>query len=104
MRPHRESGIRRDAGGRIRAYVRANGQLRFKRFPAGTPLEAVRRWRLDARRSLELNQRPAGTLAGDIEPYLRQIAEVPARLRAPPANGMVGGAAQPPPPRRHHAG
>ena len=77
MRPHREPGIRRDAGGRIRAYVRANGQLRFKRFPAGTPLEAVRRWRLDTRRSLELNQRPAGTLAGDIEPYLRQIADRP---------------------------
>lgn len=77
MRPHREPGIRRDARGRIRAYVRANGQLRFKRFPAGTPLETIRRWRLDTRASLELNQRPSGTLAGDIEAYLRQIADRP---------------------------
>ena len=39
MRPHREPGIRRDASGRIHAYVRAGGQLRFRRFPVNTPLE-----------------------------------------------------------------
>ena len=77
MRPHREPGIRRDASGRIRAYVRANGQLRFKRFPVGTSLETVRRWRLDTRVSLGLTQRPTGTLAADIEPFLRQIADRP---------------------------
>ena len=49
MRPHREPGIRRDARGRIQAYVRAGGQLRFKRFPVDTSLETVRRWRLDTR-------------------------------------------------------
>ena len=53
----------------IRAYVRANGHLRFKRFPVGTPLEAIRHWHLDTRASLELTQRTAGTLAGDIEPH-----------------------------------
>ena len=54
MRPHREPGIRRDASGRIQAYVRADGQLRFRRFPVDTPLETVRRWRLDARAALRL--------------------------------------------------
>lgn len=77
MRPHREPGIRRDASGKIRAYVRANGQLRFKRFPPGTSLETVRRWRLDTRVSLGLAQRPAGTLGADIDSFLRQIAHRP---------------------------
>lgn len=77
MRPHREPGIRRDPNGRIHAYVRADGQLRFRRFPAGTPLETVRRWRLDTRAALKLAQRPAGTLAADINPFLRQIADRP---------------------------
>ncbi len=77
MRPHREPGIRRDASGRIQAYVRAGGQLRFTRFPPGTSLETVRHWRLDTRVSLGLTQRPAGTLAADIEPFLRQIADRP---------------------------
>ena len=77
MRPHREPGIRRDASGKIQAYVRAGGQLRFKRFPAGTSLETVRRWRLATRASLGLLQRPSGTLAADIEPFLRQIADRP---------------------------
>ena len=77
MRPHRETGIRRDASGRIQAYVRAGGQLRFRRFPIDTPLETVRRWRLDTRAALRLTQRPAGTLAADINPFLRQIADRP---------------------------
>ena len=77
MRPHREPGIRRDASGRIHAYVRAGGQLRFKRFPVDTSLETVRRWRLDTRVALRLTQRAAGTLAADIEPFLRQIADRP---------------------------
>ena len=77
MRPHREPGIRRDASGNFQAYVRAGGQLRFKRIPAGTSLETVRRWRLDTRASLGLLQGPSGTLAADIEPFLRQIADRP---------------------------
>ena len=77
MRPHREPGIRRDASGRIHAYVRVGGQLRFRRFPIDTPLETVRRWRLDTRAALRLTQRPAGTLAADIDPFLRQIADRP---------------------------
>ncbi len=77
MRTHRETGIRRDTNGRIQAYVRANGQLRFKRFPAGTSLDAVRRWRADTRVSLGLTKRAVGTLAADIEPFLRQIADRP---------------------------
>ncbi len=77
MRPHSEPGIRRDAKGRIRAYVRVDGKLRFKRFPPGTSLDVVRRWRLDTRVSLELTKRAPGTLAADIEPFLRQIADRP---------------------------
>ena len=77
MRTHHERGSRRDASGRIRAYVRANGQLRFKRFPPGTSLDAVRRWRIDTRVSLELTKHAVGTLAADIEPFLRQIADRP---------------------------
>ena len=77
MRTHREPGIRRDTNGRIQAHVRANGQLRFKRFPAGTSLDTVRRWRMDTRVSLGLTQQAAGTLAADIEPFLRQIADRP---------------------------
>ena len=80
MRPHREPGIRRGANGRIHAYVRANGQLRFKRFPAGTSLDTVRRWRVDTRVGLELTKRATGTLAADIEPFLRQIADRPRLL------------------------
>ena len=77
MRTHREPGIRRDARGGIQAYVRAGGQLRFRRFLVDTPLETVRRWRLDTRAALRLTQRPTGTLAADIEPFLRQIADRP---------------------------
>ena len=78
MRPHRERGIRRDSRGRIHAYVRAHGQLRFKRFPVGTSLDTVRRWRVDTRAGLTHSQRAAtGTLAADIEPFLRQIADRP---------------------------
>ncbi len=77
MRTHREPGIRRDASGRIQAYVRADGQLRFRRFPVGTSLETVRRWRLETRAALQLTQRPSGTLAADIDPFLRQIADRP---------------------------
>ena len=84
MRTHHERGIRRDPSGRIRAYVRANGQLRFKRFPPGTSLDAVRRWRMDTRVSLELTQHAAGTLAADIELFLRQIADRPRLVAVPP--------------------
>ena len=77
MRPHREPAIWRDANGRIQVYGRAGGQLRFRRFPVATPLETVRRGRLYTRAALRLTQRPAGTLAADIEPFLRQIADRP---------------------------
>ena len=53
------------------------GSARFKRFPAGTPLDSVRRWRMDTRVALDLTKRAAGTLAGDVEPFLRQIADRP---------------------------
>jgi len=76
-RPHRERGIRRDASGKIHAYVRVGGQLRFKRFPVDTSLDTVRRWRSDTGASLRSTQRPRGTLAADIEPFLRQIADRP---------------------------
>ena len=46
-------------------------------FPARHSLETVRRWHLDTQVSLGLTQRPAGTLAADIEPFLRQIADRP---------------------------
>ena len=77
MRPHREPGIRRDTSGRIHAYVRAGGRLHFKRFPVGASLETVRRWRLDTRVSLKSTQPTKGTLAADVEPFVRQIADRP---------------------------
>ena len=77
MRTHREPGIRRDASGRIQAYVRSAGHLRFRRFPPGTPLATVRRWRLETQTALRSTRRPAGTLAVDIDPFLRQIADRP---------------------------
>ena len=77
MRTHSEPGIRRDAAGRIHAYVRAGGRLRFKRFPAGTSLESVRRWRLDTRAALRLTSPAAGSLDADIEPFLRQFVHRP---------------------------
>ena len=78
MRPHREPGIRRDEHGRIYAYVRgASGQQRFKRFPSGTSLDVVRRWRLDTRVALRMTQPARGTLATDIEPFLRQFSHRP---------------------------
>ena len=61
--------------GRIYAYVRgAGGQQRFKRFPRGTSLDVVRRWRLDTRVALRMTQPARGTLATDIEPFLRQCS------------------------------
>ena len=77
MRTRREPGIRRDPNCRIQAYVRAGGQLRSRRFPVGTPLATVRRWRLDTQAALRSTHRPAGTLAADIDPFLRQIADRP---------------------------
>ena len=105
MRPHREPGIRRDARGRIQAYVRAGGQLRFKRFPVDTSLETVRRWRLDTRVGLRLTQRAPGTLAADIEPFLRQIADRP-KLVAERRQQLEwwAGAPRPAPSSRHHPG
>lgn len=77
MRTHSEPGIRRDAAGRIRAYVRVGGRLRFKRFPAGSSLESVRRWRLDTRAALRLTSPAAGSLEADIEPFLLQFVHRP---------------------------
>ena len=77
MRPHRGTGILRDASGRIQAYVRAADQLRFRRFPVGTPLATVRRWRLNMQAALRVTQRPAATLASDNDLFLRQIADRP---------------------------
>lgn len=76
-RRHRESGIRRDASGRIHTYARAGRQLSFRRFSVDTPLETVRRWRRDTRVAMWLTRRFTGTLAADIEPFLRQIADWP---------------------------
>lgn len=81
MRRHREHGIRRDESGRISAYVRAAGKLRYKRFPVGTSLDTVRRWRLDTRAALQLTAPAAGSLAADIEPFLRQFAHRPRFVR-----------------------
>ena len=72
MRPHGEPGIRRDEHGRIYAYVRGAGrQQRFKRFLSGTSLDGVRRWCLDTRVALRMTQSARGTLATDIERFLR---------------------------------
>ena len=104
-RPHRELGIRRDASGKIHAYVRVGGQWRFKRFPGrhvggdGSPL---------APRHSGL---PAVGPAFQGHPGRRHRAlpatdcrSASAGGRASPAVGMVGGAPRPPPARRHRAG
>ena len=46
-------------------------------FPIGASLETVRRWRLDTRVSLKSTQPTKGTLAADVEPFVRQIADRP---------------------------
>ena len=65
MRTHREPGIRRDPHGRIRTYVCANGQLRLKRFPAGTSLGSVRRWHTNPTPSRQLATELADTVTRD---------------------------------------
>ncbi len=97
MRPHSEPGIRRDANGRIRAYVRANGRLRFKRFPAGTLMDAVCRWRMDTRVSLQTDQ-VRGRDARRRHRTLPATDRGPAAAgrRTPQTAGMVGSSPRPP--------
>lgn len=68
-------GIFRDATG-LAAVVGVRELQREKRFPLGTALEELRRWRTQTRLELQAIAPRAqrGTLAGDIEAYLRQIA------------------------------
>ena len=70
-----------------------------------TSLETVRRWRLDTRVGLRLTQRAPGTLAADIEPFLRQIADRP-KLVAERRQQLEwwAGAPRPAPSSRHHPG
>ena len=105
MRPHREPGIRRDARGRIQAYVRAGGQLRFKRFPVDT--SAGDRSPVAPRHP----SRVAVDAASPWNPRCRHRAlpaadcgSAEARGGASPATGMVGGAPRPAPSSRHHPG
>jgi integrase len=67
-------GIYRDATG-LSAVVGVRDRQREKRFPFGTPLEELRAWRKRTRVDLEAIAPRAtrGTLAADIEAYLRQI-------------------------------
>ena len=80
MKPHREPSIRRDTSTKVHVYVRAGGQLRFGCFPVDTPLEAVRRWRLDTRTVAEHRQQLEWWTArlGDF----RRDAVTPADVRA----------------------
>ena len=82
MRRHREPGIRRDESGRIYAYVRAAGKLRYKALSSrhivghGAPL-APRH----ARCATTHVPTPRESLAADIEPFLRQFAHRPTFVR-----------------------
>lgn len=76
-------GIFRDATG-LSAVVAVRDLQREKRFPFGTALEELRGWRKRTRVELEAIAPRAtrGTLAADIEAYLRQIKALPsARTR-----------------------
>lgn len=68
------TGIYRDESG-LAAVVKVRDIQREQRYPAGTPLEELRRWREATR--IELRRlAPAatrGTLQGDAERYLKQI-------------------------------
>lgn len=68
-------GIYRDAIG-LSAVVGVRNVQRERRFPVGTPLDELRRWRNQTRLDLQAIAPHAqrGTLAGDIESYLDQIA------------------------------
>lgn len=67
-------GIYRDRAG-LAAVVSVHGQRREHRYPLGTALEEIRRWRETTRTEL-LKTTPAaarGTLAADADRYLKQI-------------------------------
>ena len=85
MRTHREPGIRHGAHGRIRAYVRANGQLRFKRFRPAHPLDSVSRWRTDPTPSRQLATELANTATRD-----RDLEEQQAYVAAANDGDYVG--------------
>ena len=61
-------GIRRDASG-IEAEVKVRGARQFARFPLGTPVAAVQKWRQDERKRLRqadpYDRAPRGRPSGD---------------------------------------
>lgn len=65
-----ERGIRRDSMG-YEAYVTAAGRYQTKRFPPGTPLEAMRRWREETRSDL--------SLLGELQPA-KEVENLPRSL------------------------
>ena len=68
------SGIRRK-GRRYEAYVRVNGELRTKTFLRDTPLGHIQAWQVGQR--LLRKQVIAGSLADDVEQYLKTVQHMP---------------------------
>src|ERR1700719_1918683 len=72
-------GVYRDGSG-IAATVHVGTVQREERFPPGTPLRVIQRWRQVTAEKLRAN-RPrivSGTLAADVEVYLATLADRPA--------------------------
>ena len=67
-------GIFADASG-LAGIVKANGQQKEHHYPAGTPLDVIRRWQNETRRQLEKHivRAPRGTLLADVDRYIPQI-------------------------------
>lgn len=70
-------GVYRDKYG-LRATVKVANRQKERRFPEGTALDTVTRWREETRTKLRRKHPKGrrGTLAGDAERYLKQVAHL----------------------------
>lgn len=78
MRTKKPRGIRPWRNG-WQAYVRVNTILYSKSFPIDTPLPTMRTWQLTQRveHAHDTPKTAPGTLAGDIDAYLKRVASMP---------------------------
>lgn len=69
-----EDGIYRDPAG-LSATVKVAGRQREKRYPTGTDLKDIRRWRDDTKHRLQRRQpkAPRGTFEADAAKYLKLV-------------------------------
>ncbi len=71
-----DRGIYKTAAG-FRVYVRIGTKLESKRFPPTYTLEKLRQWRADHVRERRPKRSARGTLAADVETYLKAVAAMP---------------------------